>query len=137
MGWSEDVINYHIDPKQFYKWCGLCGCEGGCNLCDRKSLKHALKLVKEDEEKKESNDTFSLTEKLIELIPKVIDEDNQTFNFRMEYFSSINEWCVGHYIYGICLQSNISWQGFHSPKLTDALYELACWCIENNHIRNG
>ena len=44
MSWVEDVINYHKDPKQFYKWCSYCGCEGGCNLCSTKSLEIALKF---------------------------------------------------------------------------------------------
>lgn len=71
---------------------------------------------------------------LIELIPKVIEDYEQVFNFRMEYFNFNNEWYVGHYIYGICLQSNVSWQGFHSAELIDALYELIEWCIEQGEI---
>lgn len=67
---------------------------------------------------------------LVELVPKVVEDYEQVFNFRMEYFSSCNEWYVGHYIYGICLQSDFSWQGFHSPELIDALYKLIVWCKE-------
>lgn len=56
MGWAEDVINYHKDPKQFDKWCGYCGCEGGCNLCDKKSLEIATKLIEENGQRNETTD---------------------------------------------------------------------------------
>ena len=47
MSWEDDVINYHKNPESFNDWCSYCGCEGGCNLCDSKSLEIALKIRNE------------------------------------------------------------------------------------------
>lgn len=76
---------------------------------------------------------FTLND-LIKLVPKTLEYFDHIYNFRMEYSTNDKEWYVGHYIYGMCAQSGLSWGGFHSAELVDALYKLIEWCIEQGEI---
>ena len=45
----ESIIRYHTMSEDEIKedgWCGYCGCEGGCNICDKKSLEMAIEKIK-------------------------------------------------------------------------------------------
>ena len=45
----ESIIRYHTMTEDEIRedgWCGYCGCEGGCNICDKKSLEMAIEKIK-------------------------------------------------------------------------------------------
>lgn len=50
-GWVREVIEFHKrdkDPelkKINDKWCGYCGCEGGCALCSPYWYKKAKEIL--------------------------------------------------------------------------------------------
>ena len=45
----ESIIRYHTMTEDEIRedgWCGYCGCEGGCNICDKKSLEMAIEKIR-------------------------------------------------------------------------------------------
>ena len=45
----ESIIRYHTMTESEIGedgYCGYCGCEGGCNICDKKSLEMAIEKIR-------------------------------------------------------------------------------------------
>lgn len=68
---------------------------------------------------------------LLAMIPKFIEDEYSTYNFRMEFNSATKKWSVGHFIWGMSYFSNYICE---EDELIDSLSRYIIKLFESGEI---